>query len=966
MRRRVFVVSGEYSANPRHLPPERRSRAWLSALHDDPPQAEFEKLFFRYPNRSEDGRARPEDWERDFNLERPVGLIDLFASAGHRALSSLHRQLGGTAGDFQETRDAVTDLFVTSMPGLDPNERTNIGLVPQMLKGMLGLAPRTRAQFVVGTSDSGAWAFAQAVRTARLAERPATILVLAGQVIPSGYASQYQIRTVLGEDDQARGLDMLAVGDLVMDIERRSLGLSTDAIEEHLAHVSARKFQLSNAYPAGFSSGKPAKRTARRTPYFDGADIASPCCGAAVTILTSDEELIARVASARTPRYRRLPLVEVLGVGEGSSNANFLQRESPLLFATAVREALAATADDARLPLSAFGQSAFAVLHDAFPSIELSFLLGMGLGWERAKDRARDCWGNPLGGLLAFGHALGASGLVQVNKTLHLFAGDTRYVRRDAPGVGEWRHGFRSDGALAATTSVGGPLSHIVGGLFRGGFEQLPPLRQRFDERRGDDEVLPISADWVQKRRKLRLALPHYLTQLRGDLREGEHRSRHLAAAEPHFLEGVTAVSIRSCLRALDERAISHLAFDGLELLVRPERLEQVRGALRQLVLVLLHEADRLPSLFDVFKVLSDELRELAREWREAGLFLPSTGAVRHEKLADAVKECLRVPLAITFGSGPDGVPRRAVRFLPLDAEGGGTLGAKELQGVDILLERGGAFVPLPPGETPAVLPWWHALARRPDGPTPQAKPGIAPEALVDALLENGSFRGETESGLDLLRGFFDAGTQPLALELLAGKAGAPVVRKDGPVPAFVYLCRIVTTSLPTEGGAAHELLGRAAQQGRAWLEGWDTSAAQVGDLLSVLCFQKRAHPGNGNFALLAAARFAREVATTALQAGVVVRAAISIADGAPFTDVNGTPSVSTPAAQRTLALLAALQDQQIGPDATPKASPCIAFDLSDGAALQQEALRKWLPGWETASPRSSAAGAIIYWKRTP
>ena len=184
-------------------------------------------------------------------------------------------------------------------------------------------------------------------------------------------------------------------------------------------------------------------------------------------------------------------------------------------------------------------------------------------------------------------------------------------------------------------------------------------------------------------------------------------------------------------------------------------------------------------------------------------------------------------------------------------------------------------------------------------------------------------------------------------------------------MPAFVYLCRIVSTSLRADGGAAHELLGRAAQQGRAWLEGWDTSAAQVGDLLSVLCFQRRAEPGNGNFALLAAARFSREVATTALQAGVVIRAAISIADGVPFTDVNGTASVSTPAAQRTLALLSALQEQQTGPDATPKASPCIVFDLSDGAALQQEALRKWLPGWESASPRSPAAGAIIYWKRT-
>ena len=88
-------------------------------------------------------------------------------------------------------------MLVTSMPGLDPNERVNIGLVPQALQVQLGLSARARAQFVVGTSDSGAQAFAEAVRAARTAEHPATILVLAGQIIPGGDASQYQIRTVL-------------------------------------------------------------------------------------------------------------------------------------------------------------------------------------------------------------------------------------------------------------------------------------------------------------------------------------------------------------------------------------------------------------------------------------------------------------------------------------------------------------------------------------------------------------------------------------------------------------------------------------------------------------------------------------------------------------------------------------------------------------------------------------------------
>src|SRR5712691_8090767 len=160
MRRRVFVIAGEYSANPRFLPPSRRGRAFLAEPHPELTREEVTRLFFRYPNRSEDGRTKPEDWKREFGLDSPIGLTDLFASAAHRALTSLYRAIGG---DYRSTRDAITHLYVTSMPGLDPNERMNIGLVPQGLRALLGLPRRVVSQFVVGTSDSGAWAFAQAV-----------------------------------------------------------------------------------------------------------------------------------------------------------------------------------------------------------------------------------------------------------------------------------------------------------------------------------------------------------------------------------------------------------------------------------------------------------------------------------------------------------------------------------------------------------------------------------------------------------------------------------------------------------------------------------------------------------------------------------------------------------------------------------------------------------------------------------
>ena len=139
MPRRVFVVSGEYAANPRHLTSDRRGRDWLSEPHRDLSAEEIARAFFRFPNRGEDGRAGPDDWNREFGLESPIGLTDLFASAAHRALTSLHRIIGG---EYSRTREAITHLYVTSLPGLDPNERMNIGLVPQGLRALLGLPRR--------------------------------------------------------------------------------------------------------------------------------------------------------------------------------------------------------------------------------------------------------------------------------------------------------------------------------------------------------------------------------------------------------------------------------------------------------------------------------------------------------------------------------------------------------------------------------------------------------------------------------------------------------------------------------------------------------------------------------------------------------------------------------------------------------------------------------------------------------
>ncbi len=49
MRRRVYVIAGEYSANPRHLRPEQRSAAWLAEPAPEPSAEELKSPLLPLP-----------------------------------------------------------------------------------------------------------------------------------------------------------------------------------------------------------------------------------------------------------------------------------------------------------------------------------------------------------------------------------------------------------------------------------------------------------------------------------------------------------------------------------------------------------------------------------------------------------------------------------------------------------------------------------------------------------------------------------------------------------------------------------------------------------------------------------------------------------------------------------------------------------------------------------------------------
>ena len=138
----------------------------------------------------------------------------------------------------------------------------------------------------------------------------------------------------------------------------------------------------------------------------------------------------------------------------------------------------------------------------------------------------------------------------------------------------------------------------------------------------------------------------------------------------------------------------------------------------------------------------------------------------------------------------------------------------------------------------------------------------------------------------------------------------------------------------------AHEPLGFLSHRAHAFLEAYGSAASQVGPVLSVVAFERLPARATLEAALLGAARFAQEIARSALDQGVIVRAAVCVGEGVLFEDVNGHPAVASLASRRASELLAAARE--IAPGRA-------AFALEGASELVVALLGQRLAGWERA-----------------
>lgn len=400
----------------------------------------------------------------------------LMARAGRRALAALP---AGVA-------PAIEHLLVTTMPYTDRRDADQSVLpsgavnLPAALKHQLGLGPGCQARFELGTSDAGAGLFASAFRLLQGLPHPSTAVVVAGQTMFGGVRAIHTVAQVIDPGERRGGLRMIPVGDALLDAQwARLMDEAPDAsgfrcldvdgvpagIEspDGLATLLARhKRRLATEYGAAMRH-EPPPEPAEDPPlarWLRRSHVAPAATGACAVVLTSDERAVRAWLDA-TGHGR---VVRVLGVGEGDDDPRVGARPEPLLFLKAMRQALVNLRRSTGVGHGFVRQSAFAVLHDAFPSIELAFLQALGFSPIEALERAVTEWPNPFGGLTAFGHALAASGLVQIAKAFHIFVRPPAYV---TAGHASHHPDYTRGGPRVhcVTTSVGGPMTHIVATL---------------------------------------------------------------------------------------------------------------------------------------------------------------------------------------------------------------------------------------------------------------------------------------------------------------------------------------------------------------------------------------------------------------------------------------------------------------------------------------------------------------------
>ena len=897
-------------------------------------------------------------------------LLALMEQAGERALRS-----GGP-----ELRRHVSHMLVTTMPHTEDASFEDAVNLPTRLKTRLKLPDRAQARFEIGSSDAGAAVFSSAVHLLRGLEQTGTALVVAGQTMWGGADAVRTVARVVDEGERQLGVNMLAVGDLLLDrfltAWRRDHGgaadISTDAARALVDELVLRKLALGREYDA---AQRPSARGDRPegspwiTPWMRVFHVAPASVGACAVVLTSNIGIVREWLRTGAGR-----VVRVLGVGEGDTALRLTRRAEPLGFHKSIRQALQRVCEESGTNLDYLRASAFAVLHDAFPSIEMAFLQTLGFSPFEASQRAMTCWPNPYGGLTAFGHALGASGLVQVAKAFHVFLRPERYFDKHATSTLHPDLTGSSEPLHCLTTSVGGPLTHVVATLLEsvpaeriGSFLSVRPMDPTIRHRhrmpsleldRSQDRWVVAVADGY------RAALAAHVPADDGEPRglgvlEARTRLdvRHIALPiAPAFLDGWEPQPLRFEHALLPVPAALGV---GQRALMRnpPTRDSDVdrpayQAACSALVRSFLPEIARLvaesdgtpPAEIDA-RVADPSLLRVVRNTTWDALRVP-VGLVARDRVTPAdppralcllSTACIGAPVGAILELHGHGVPAAtAVRHdlaglappwtLAIDEPGAPTRPVlAQREQVEGLVRRLNA-APLDPSALEHAQQVGLAVAE-----ALQAEPTVAPSRAARQLFHELVWRSAP-----------DRWRLEAALARIVDPPAAPAVGPAGGRMGYCEFDVVDARNLPPDRLVeVLEAIVRSVRRGEAWFGGARLTFNRLRDIVAVTIEDERLQ-ADDRWMWPLLARFARDVYQHCMDLGHPIRAACCIDHGAPFEAVEGRRSGT---GRVQLATHLALQRDGFrhkGADPGRNDGVAIALPLVEPAAAEALASRIW------------------------
>ncbi len=855
----------------------------------------------------------------------PPPLEHLMRLACERCLDAL----GG-----RDAAPSVTHLLGITFPGRDAAFLSEVLNRFLDLKKKLGLADRCQTRFELGSSDAGAVLFSSALQQLRGADGPATALVVAGQSFPPNANVIDTVARVVEADERAQGLNMVAVGDLLADAlyhRQREVHRRGDeaAFRRWLDAWMDAKLALADEYRAtqrnaADTAAQPPRWNRPYSRWMGYQHMAWASVGACAVVLTTDRALVERWIERERAQGRRPRLVRVLGVGEGDARGALTRRAEPFVYFKAMRQALSELRRATGTNLDFLRASAFAVLHDAFPSIELAFLLSLGFSPLDAMQRSLTWWPNPYGGLLAFGHALAASGLVQIARAFHAFTRPETYLsgtpalHPDLTATREVSH--------CLTTSVGGPMTHVVATLLQAfpldeaweasaerasmppgtvrrwitedaPSEQpfAPPARHRLDP--FDRESFEAKTRWVGDIAR------RYTSALDDDLGVLEARTSFTLARVPSALLPLPA-------RALDAWTAAPVEYGDWRVSVDESLVDAVRALLASKP----DESRGDDPLDRACEAVDAHAKTLYAQWSSEHT-APHDARVVAQDLRDALYHALRLHVALVAARAPanDGDRTRrlclvAPSLLDPDVPPVGTLLRLDLAGSMPV-----AFARVT--DRPALVPAWYARPAEMTGPaqtltvmqrdalhlvaralrsgplTPdllQRLRELATEALDDLLAR--PERVPHEGFVKLLRQLVldpDEDHARIVGALDAWLGADDVLRADDG-ETFAY-CLV---ALADDGAAGPDLsrrfetVARAVRRAEGWFGGAAVIHERVGDTFAVTVSDPRTRPGDAA-SWTAPVRFARDVYQACLGEGVRVCSVVCIDRGQRFREVD-------------------------------------------------------------------------------